>query len=69
MAHRLRAATAADVPAIHALMQELAEYEKLTHLFIATPHDLHDALFGAHPAAECLECPCESLVGTPGRRF
>ena len=54
MAHSLRAATAADVTAIHALMQELAEYEKLTHLFVATPHDLHDALFGANPAAECL---------------
>ena len=51
MAHSLRAATAADVPAIHALMHELAEYEKLTHLFVATPRDLHEALFGAHPAA------------------
>ena len=54
MAHSLRAATAADVAAVHALMHELAEYEKLTHLFVATPHDLHEALFGAHPAAECL---------------
>jgi GNAT superfamily N-acetyltransferase len=62
MAHSLRAATAADVTAIHALMQELAEYEKLTHLFVATPHDLHEALFGAHPAAECLVA--DNVAGT-----
>ena len=54
MAHVLRSALAGDVPAIHALMRELAEYEKLTHLFVATEADLHEALFGAHPAAECL---------------
>ncbi|MFC0573238.1 GNAT family N-acetyltransferase [Paraburkholderia solisilvae] len=35
-------------------MRELAEYEKLTHLFIATDADLRDALFGARPSAEAL---------------
>jgi GNAT superfamily N-acetyltransferase len=36
------------------LMRELAEYEKLTHLFVATEASLHEALFAARPAAEAL---------------
>ncbi|WP_179402554.1 GNAT family N-acetyltransferase [Burkholderia guangdongensis] len=48
----IRAATPRDVGAIVALMRELAEFEQLTHLFVATDDDLADALFGAHPAAE-----------------
>jgi GNAT superfamily N-acetyltransferase len=54
MAALLRPATAADIGAIQALMLELAQFEKLTHLFVATEDDLHTALFGAHPAVECL---------------
>ncbi|HKT97007.1 MAG TPA: GNAT family N-acetyltransferase [Paraburkholderia sp.] len=50
----IRAATPADIGAMHALMYELAEFEKLTHLFTGTPESLADALFGAHPAAEAL---------------
>ncbi|WP_431821824.1 N-acetyltransferase family protein [Burkholderia sp. F1] len=50
----IRAAEARDVGAILALMRELAEFEQLTHLFVATEHDLADALFSAHPAAEAL---------------
>jgi len=50
----IRAATPADVGAVFALMYELAEFEKLTHLFVATESSLHDALFGARPAAEAL---------------
>lgn len=50
----IRAATPADVGAVFALMHELAEFEKLTHLFVATEQDVHDALFGARPAAEAL---------------
>ncbi|MDR5737848.1 MULTISPECIES: GNAT family N-acetyltransferase [unclassified Caballeronia] len=50
----IRAATPADVGAVFALMYELAEFEKLTHLFVATENSLHDALFGARPAAEAL---------------
>jgi GNAT superfamily N-acetyltransferase len=50
----VRAATAADVSAIYALMLELAEFEKLTHLFIATESGVHDALFGARASAEAL---------------
>jgi GNAT superfamily N-acetyltransferase len=50
----IRAATAADVGAMLALMRELAEFEKLTHLFIATEADLQDALFGTRPSAEAI---------------
>jgi len=50
----IRAAAPADLGAIQALMLELAEYEKLTHLFVATEDNLRDALFGEHPAVECL---------------
>ncbi|MBN3810379.1 GNAT family N-acetyltransferase [Paraburkholderia sp. Ac-20347] len=54
MAATIRAATASDASAMHALMYQLAEFEKLTHLFTGTPELLADALFGAHPAAEAL---------------
>ena len=54
MAATIRAATAADVGAVHALMYELAEFEKLTHLFTGTADGLADALFGTRPAAEAL---------------
>jgi GNAT superfamily N-acetyltransferase len=35
-------------------MLELAEFEKLMHMFIATEAGVHDALFGARPSAEAL---------------
>ena len=54
MAATIRAATPADVGAMHALMYELAEFEKLTHLFTGTAEGLADALFGTRPAAEAL---------------
>ncbi|MFD1555616.1 GNAT family N-acetyltransferase [Paraburkholderia silviterrae] len=54
MSATIRAATPADVDAMHALMYELAEFEKLTHLFTGTPEGLADALFGARPSAEAL---------------
>lgn len=50
----VRPATPADVGAIFALMYELAEYEKLTHLFVATEAGLNDALFGPRTASEAL---------------
>ncbi|WP_153099804.1 GNAT family N-acetyltransferase [Paraburkholderia hayleyella] len=52
MAITIRAAVPADVRTILALMAELASFEKLTHLFVATEPDLHEALFGVQPAAE-----------------
>jgi GNAT superfamily N-acetyltransferase len=51
---QVRAATPDDIPAIFGLMLELAEFEKLTHLFVATQEGVHDALFGARPSAEAL---------------
>jgi GNAT superfamily N-acetyltransferase len=48
----LRAAEPRDVPAILALIRDLAEYERLTHLLRVTEGDLHEALFGGRPAAE-----------------
>ncbi|MGV9889630.1 N-acetyltransferase family protein [Streptomyces sp. NPDC003395] len=47
----IRPATPADLPVIHTLIQELATYEKAPHEAKATPAQLHDALFSAHPAA------------------
>lgn len=52
--YELRSATPADIPAILALMREMAEFEQLTHLFQATETSLADNLFGAQPAAQCL---------------
>ncbi|MFD9129989.1 GNAT family N-acetyltransferase [Kitasatospora sp. NPDC059571] len=46
----IRTATASDVPAIHAMIRELAEYERALHEARATEEQLHDALFGEHPA-------------------
>ncbi|MEU3465161.1 GNAT family N-acetyltransferase [Streptomyces sp. NPDC006733] len=56
----IRAATPADVPAIHAMIRELAEYEKALEEARATPEQLHDALFGEHPAVFGLIAEAES---------
>ena len=50
----IRPARRADVPVVHALIRQLAEFEKLTHLFVATESDIDRALFGERPAAEVL---------------
>ena len=50
----IRPAVAADVPAIHALIGALADYEKLAPVFVASPADIGNALFGPRPAAEVL---------------
>ncbi|GAA0930315.1 GNAT family N-acetyltransferase [Streptomyces thermoalcalitolerans] len=46
----IRPATPADVPVIHTLIRELAEYEKALDEARATPEQLAEALFGEHPA-------------------
>ena len=43
-----------DAAAIHALIRELAEYERLTQLCTGSTADLAAALFGPQPAAEVL---------------
>jgi GNAT superfamily N-acetyltransferase len=52
----IRPAQPSDVAHIYAMIVELAVFEKLEHLVVATEPQLHDGLFGAHPA-------CEALVG------
>jgi GNAT superfamily N-acetyltransferase len=48
------------VPEILAMIEALADYERLRHLCVATESALHEALFGPNPAAEV-------LVGWEGR--
>jgi GNAT superfamily N-acetyltransferase len=50
----IRAATPADIPAIHRLIVELAIYEKEPDAVKATHDDLARALFGTSPVAECV---------------
>ena len=50
----IRPARREDVAAIHAMIRALADYEKLSHLCVATEADLDAALFGAPPAAEVI---------------
>lgn len=47
----IRPAVASDVPTIHALIRDLAEYELALADAKATEEQLHAALFGPHPAA------------------
>jgi GNAT superfamily N-acetyltransferase len=47
-------AKSADVALILALINELAEYEKLRHESIATEASIHNALFGSNPHAEAV---------------
>ncbi len=50
----LRPARPDDVPAIVALIGELAEFEQLAHLLQVTPEKLAPHLFGERPVAECV---------------
>ena len=43
-----------DVPVILEMIRELAEYEKLRHICVATEDQLRRTLFGERPAAEVL---------------
>ncbi|MEV0845126.1 GNAT family N-acetyltransferase [Streptomyces sp. NPDC049954] len=47
---RVRPATREDVSEIHAMVRELATYEKALHEVRTTEEQLTEALFGAHPA-------------------
>ncbi|MEV0529722.1 GNAT family N-acetyltransferase [Streptomyces sp. NPDC050439] len=47
----IRIATPADVPVIHAMVRDLAEYEKALDEVRATEEQLREALFGERPAA------------------
>ena len=50
----LRAATPQDAGALLGLIRELAEFEQLAHLVVATPQSLTQHLFGPKPAAEAV---------------
>lgn len=58
----IRPATIADVPAIHSLLLELAEYEKITDWVEATEDSTREALFGEKPSAEALVAEVDDSV-------
>ena len=53
-AFSIRPAQPSDVAHIHGMIVELAVFEKLEHLVVATEELLHEGLFGANPAAEAI---------------
>ncbi len=53
-AFSIHPATRADAPAIHALVRELAVYEKLEHLMISTPADFERELFDSGAVIEAI---------------
>ena len=60
----IRPAIADDVPAIHAMIRELAAFERLTHEVTGTAQDLYCALFGERPAAEAfVACAGDEAAG------
>lgn len=50
-ASMIRTATPDDVPVLHALVRELAAYEKALDEVVASEEQLEEALFGERPAA------------------
>lgn len=56
---KVRPVQPGDVSAILGMIDELAEFEKLSHLVVINEAALADALFGPHPA-------CEGLIGEEG---
>ena len=50
----IRPAREADTPLILVLIKELADYERLSHEFVATEEDIRQSLFGDRPFAEAL---------------
>lgn len=51
---RITPATEQDVPVILEMIRGLAEYEKLSHVVVATEEQLRLTLFGERPGAEVL---------------
>ncbi len=52
MAFEIREATESDVPLILQFIRDLADYEKLAHLVVASEEKLRATLFGSSPFAE-----------------
>jgi GNAT superfamily N-acetyltransferase len=51
---RIAPAAESDVPVILNFIRKLAEYEKLSHLVVATEANIHNNVFGPNPVAEVL---------------
>ena len=58
----IRPAEPRDARAIHGLVRELAEYERLTHLCTGSTDDFARALFGERPAAEVLVAEVDDAI-------
>jgi GNAT superfamily N-acetyltransferase len=54
MAFEIREATESDVPLILQFIKDLAEYERMAHLVVATEEQLRSTLFGTVRLAEVL---------------
>lgn len=54
MAFRIAPARPQDAPIVLDLVRQLAEYEKLTHLVVATEAQVREELFGPRPVIECV---------------
>ncbi|TMU92458.1 GNAT family N-acetyltransferase [Streptomyces sp. DASNCL29] len=61
----IRSAKPSDVPAIHAMIRELADYERTPQEAKATEEQLREALFGAHPAVFALIAEEAGGAGEP----
>lgn len=62
----IRTAEISDIPAIHSMIRELAEYEKAPDEAKATEEQLRDALFGENPAVFGLIAEDDATGGTVG---
>jgi GNAT superfamily N-acetyltransferase len=51
---RIEFAVESDVPVILSFIRKLAEYEKLSHLVVATEANIREHVFGGNPVAEVL---------------
>jgi GNAT superfamily N-acetyltransferase len=51
---RVAPAAESDVPLILSFIRKLAEYEKLSHLVVATEANISENVFGSNPVAEVL---------------
>jgi GNAT superfamily N-acetyltransferase len=54
MAFKIREANESDVPLIHQFIRDLADYEQLAHVVVATDEQLHATLFGSPRFAEVI---------------
>jgi GNAT superfamily N-acetyltransferase len=54
MTFRIASARPQDAPIVLDLVRQLAEYEKLSHLVVATEEDVQRELFGPRAVAECV---------------